>query len=67
MDVNWALLLTAFGVGITAIVAAIGGNAFVMQKIIDTAITKLHLLVSKQYVTKEEFDKHIEHCPYKDK
>jgi hypothetical protein len=54
----------AIGVGGACIVAVIGGNAFVMKLIIDNAVTKLHLLVAEKYVTKEEFEKHIEHCPH---
>ena len=50
------------GAGAAIVVALITGNAFVMKIIIDNAVTKLHLLVSRDYVTKEECEKHREHC-----
>jgi len=46
------------------IVSIIIGNAFVMKLIIDNAIKTLHLLIAKDYVTQEDFDRHIETCPY---
>ena len=54
----------AMGVGAGCIIAIISGNAFVMKLIIDNAVTKLNLLVAEKYVTKEDFEKHIAHCPY---
>ena len=48
----------AIGIGITAAVAVITGNAFVMKIIIDNAVTKLHVLVSDEYVKKED----CKHC-----
>ena len=54
----------AIGAGVAIAVALIGGNAFVMKLIIDNSIKTLHLLVAKDFVTKDEFEKHIEHCPH---
>ena len=55
----------AVGVAVSMVVALIGGNAFLMKLVIGGEISKCLLLVAQQYVTKEDFEKHIEHCPHK--
>ena len=53
----------SIGAGAAIVVALITGNAFVMKLIIDNDVTKLELVVSRDYVTKSECEKHREHCP----
>jgi len=52
------------GAGAGVVVALIIGNAFVMKLIIDNAIKSLNLLIAKDFVTKEEFNSHIDHCQH---
>ena len=49
--------------GIAAGATLLAGHAWLMNVIIDRAIGKALLGISNQYMTKEEFNKHIEHCP----
>ena len=44
----------AIGIGVSAAVAVVGGNAFVMKMIIDNAVSKLHIIVSDEYVKKAD-------------
>ena len=57
--------LQDMGAGAGIVVALIIGNAFVMKLIIDNAVKGLNLLIARDFVTKEEFNNHIEHCQHK--
>ena len=50
----------AAGAGI--VVSIIIGNAFVMKLVIDNAVKSLNLQITRDFVTKEEFNNHITHC-----
>lgn len=54
----------AIGVGLTAGIALVGFNGWVMKIIIDSAIKTALLGIERDFVTKADFDKHIERCPY---
>ena len=51
------------GAGIGIAVALIGGNAWAMKLVIDNAVKSALLEISREYVTKVDFDKHITNCP----
>ena len=53
----------AIGIEITTCIAVIGGNAWVMKLVIDNAVLKLGKTMSEDYVTKQDFMRHIEQCP----
>ena len=53
---DWQVI---FG-GVAAGATIVGGHAWIMNMIIDRAVTRVLLVMSKEYVTKEEFDKHLE-------
>lgn len=53
----------AIGVGVAAGVALVGANAWAMKLVIDNAIKTALLEISREYVTKIDFDKHITNCP----
>ena len=50
------------GIGIAAAIALIGGNAWVMKLVIDNAVLKAFKEIGKDYVSKEDFERHIEQC-----
>ena len=54
---------TAIGVGVTAGLALIGANAWAMKLVIDNAVKSALLQIAHEYVTKEDFNQHIERCP----
>lgn len=56
---NWELFFA--GIGAAAIL--LGGNAWIMKLVIGSEISKALLAISKEYVSKEEFDRHVEQCP----
>ena len=60
---NWELFFA--GVGAAAVL--LGGNAYLMRLVIGSEVGKALLAISKEYVTKEEFDRHIDQCPARDK
>ena len=41
-----------------------GANAWLMKMVIDSAITRALLTIQQDFVTKEEFLRHIDKCPY---
>lgn len=55
--------MQAVGIGITAGVALVGFNAWAMKLVIDNAVLKAVNSISEKYLTKDDFDKHIEQCP----
>lgn len=57
----------AIGVGVTAGVAMIGANAWIMKMVIENAVKSALLDISHEYVTKLDFDRHLEQCPYRNK
>ncbi len=52
----------AIGVGVTAGIALIAGNAWVMKLVIDNAVLKAVKVIAEEYVTKEDFNRHVEMC-----
>jgi len=56
MDIN------SVGVGVTVATAILIANAGLMKLVIKSALTDLHLTVSQDFVTKTEFNRHIEGC-----
>lgn len=50
---------SGMAVAVTAVLSVIGGNAYVMKIIIDNAVLKAINTISKEYVTKDDFDRHI--------
>jgi hypothetical protein len=53
----------AIGVGVSAVIAVVAFNAWAMKLVIDNAVKSALLLISHDYVTKEDFNRHIEQCP----
>lgn len=51
------------GIGVAVASTLLGANAWFMKLVISSEINKCLLVISDKYVTKEEFNKHIEHCP----
>ncbi len=60
---NWE----AIGVGIAAVLAIVGFNAWCMRLVIDNAIAKNMLIIMEKYITKDDFDRHIKDCPMRAK
>ena len=58
---NWGLLFT----GIGAASALLGANAWLMKIVIDSSVNKALLSIEREFVTKEEFNRHIDKCPAK--
>jgi len=58
--INWEATSTLIG----AVLVAIGFNAWCMKLIINDALNKSMITTLKEFVTKDEFDKHIDHCPH---
>ena len=50
------------GVGVTVGIALLSAHAYLMRIIINNAILALGKTISEDYVTKEDFNRHIEHC-----
>jgi len=53
----------SIGVGVTVASVLLGANAGLMKLVIGSEINKCLLGIADKYVTKDEFEKHIEHCP----
>lgn len=51
---NWE----SIGVGVSVAVALLGANAWLMKLVISSEINKFHILVSKDFVSKEECSEH---------
>jgi len=56
---NWE----AIGVGIAAVLAIVGFNAWCMRLVIDNSIAKNMIIIMEKYATKEELNNHINQCP----
>jgi len=56
---NWE----AIGVGIAAVLAIVGFNAWCMRLVIDNSIAKNMLLIMEKYATKDDLNNHISQCP----
>ncbi len=56
---NWEL----FFAGVGAASALLIGNAYLMKITMRSILNEALLTIAKEYLTKVEFDKHIEHCP----
>lgn len=59
--VNWELI----GVGVVVFIAVIGANAWVMKLVIDNAVLKALKEIGRDYVLKEDFDRHVDQCHVK--
>jgi len=57
---NWE----SIGVGVSVASILLGANAGLMKLVIGSEINKCLLSISDKYVTKDDFEKHIDHCPY---
>lgn len=55
--------IETIGIGVAVASTLLGANAWFMKLVISSEINKCLLVISDKYVTKEEFNKHIEHCP----
>ena len=53
----------SIGIGIGVASVLLTANAGLMKLVISSEINKCLLGIADKYVTKEEFDKHVEHCP----
>ena len=51
------------GVGVTVGVTLLSAHAYLMRIIIKNAILELGKTISEDYVTKADFNRHIEQCP----
>ena len=60
---NWQVV----SICITAVLAIVAFNAWCMKLVIDNAIGKNMLLIMEKFVLKEDFDKHVQQCPARDK
>ena len=56
---NWE----SIGIGVSVASILLGANAGLMKLVIGSEINKCLLAISDKYVTKEDFEKHIVHCP----
>ena len=56
---DWQMI----GVGVTVGIALLSAHAALMRIIIKNAILELGKTISEDYVTKEDFNRHIEQCP----
>lgn len=56
---NWEFI-AGMAAAVTVIMAV---HAFLIGLIVDRAIMKALLEINKEYITREEFDRHIERCP----
>lgn len=55
--------LPSIAAGCGICVALIGGNAWVMKLVIENAVLRAIKRISEDYVSKDDFDRHIEQCP----
>lgn len=55
--------IETIGIGVAVASTLLGANAWFMKLVISSEINKCLLVISDKYVTKDEFNKHIEHCP----
>ena len=55
--------IETIGIGVAVASTLLGANAWFMKLVISSEINKCLLVISDKYVTKDEFNKHIDHCP----
>ena len=58
-QIQWEVI----GIGVTVGITLLSAHAALMRIIINNAILKLGKTISEDYVTKEDFNRHIEQCP----
>jgi len=58
--INWEATSAIAGGILTAIVF----HAWCMKRIINEALNDFKIIAYKEFVTKDEFDKHIANCPH---
>ena len=56
---DWQMI----GIGLTAASALLTANAFLTRLVIRTAILELKDIISKEYITRREFENHVKNCP----
>jgi hypothetical protein len=54
----------AMGVGVSAAVAVLAANAYLMKLVIRNCINEALLVISEKYVTKEHLNSHQRTCPH---
>lgn len=57
----------AIGVGVTVAIALLGANAWLMKMVLKGELSATLLAIEREFVTKEEFNRHIDNCPAKNK
>lgn len=57
---NWNILFAGIGAAATLL----GANAWLMKIVISSEINKVLLDLHKEYITREEFDRHVKGCPH---
>ena len=57
--IDWQFI----GIGVTVGITLLSAHAALMRVIIKNAILELGKTISEDYVTKEDFNRHIEQCP----
>ena len=57
---DWAMIFAGVGAAATLL----GANAWLMKIVISSEINKVLLNLHKDYVTRDEFERHIRACPH---
>lgn len=57
--INWGLVFSGIGAGATLL----GANAWLMKLVIDSALSKALLKIQQDFVTRDEFNRHVDKCP----
>jgi hypothetical protein len=61
---EWHSTWTLIFAGITAGATLLGGFAAIVSMIVESKLSKFQASLIEDYVTRREFDNHIERCPY---
>lgn len=56
---DWQLIANIFAGGVPLVML----NSYVNKLVLENAINKTLLKITKEYVSKEDFEKHIRDCP----
>jgi hypothetical protein len=62
---NRVIKWDAVALGVTVVLVLLGFNAWCMKLIINDALSNNMTIVMKEFVTKADFNRHVDHCENK--
>ena len=62
MNGDKAVKWDAVALAVTVVLAIVGFNAWCMKLIINDALSSNMAIITKEYVTKADFNRHVDHC-----